>query len=77
MLRWLRRRLNLCTGSLPHPLSHSRLHDKIMEVGGSRVQSQQAKVDQLSSEIDVCTAAITKANVGIKTSERCVASMVV
>lgn len=53
----------------PHPV---RLHDKIMEVGGSRVQSQQSKVDELSSEIDTCTAAVTKANVAIKTSERCV-----
>ena len=58
--------------SLPRPLPCPRLHDKIMEVGGSRVQIQQAKVDQLSSEIDGCTAGITKAGVASKTSERCV-----
>lgn len=58
--------------SLPHLPPRPRLHDKIMEVGGSRVQGQQAKVDQLSSEIDACTAGITKARVASKTSERCV-----
>ena len=60
---------------LPRPLPCPRLHDKIMEVGGSRVQVQQAKVDQLSSEIDGCTAGITKAGVTSKTSERCVVGM--
>ena len=68
----LGRILSMWTDSLPRPSSCPRLHDKIMEVGGSRVQSQQSKVDQLSSEMDTCTVAVTKANVAIKTSERCV-----
>ena len=58
---------------LPRLLPRPRLHDKIMEVGGSRVQGQQAKVDHISSEIDACTAGVTKAGVASKTSERCVA----
>ena len=66
---------NMLPRPLPRPLPCPRLHDKIMEVGGSRVQVQQAKVDQLSSEIDGCTAGITKAGVASKTSERCAVGM--
>ena len=48
-----------------------RLNAKIMEAGGSRVQSQQAKVDEIVKEIDGLHNRITKANVTIKTSARC------
>ena len=41
-----------------------------MEVGGSRMQQQQAQVDKVSCEIDGSNEAITKANVAIKTAER-------
>jgi structural maintenance of chromosome 4 len=47
-----------------------RLNAKIMEAGGSRVQSQQAKVDEIVKEIDGLHNRITKANVTIKTSAR-------
>lgn len=47
-----------------------RLHTQIMEVGGSRMQQQQAQVDAICSEIDSSQAAITKATVAIKTNGR-------
>lgn len=47
-----------------------RLHDSIMEVGGSRMQSQQKHVDAVTADIDQSNAAIAKANVGIKTAQR-------
>ena len=47
-----------------------RLHDRIMQVGGARMQRQQAQVDAVAKEIDESNAAITKANVAIKTAER-------
>ena len=49
-----------------------RLEDKIVEVGGSRVQQQQAKLNAVNKEIELLTDAITKAKVSIKTAERCV-----
>lgn len=48
----------------------ARLHDKIVEVGGSKVQQQQAKVDMISKEIEGHLDTITKAKVTIKTAER-------
>ena len=57
--------------SPPHTHTHThRLHDRIMEVGGSRVQQQQAQVDSVCRDIDQTSGAITKANVAIKTAER-------
>lgn len=41
-----------------------------MEVGGSRMQSQQKQVNAVNADIDKTTAAIAKANVGIKTAGR-------
>lgn len=49
-----------------------RLEDKIVEVGGSRVQQQQSKLNAVNKEIELLTDAITKAKVSIKTAERCV-----
>lgn len=50
--------------------THTRLHDQIMEVTGGRMQQQQAQVDAVCKDIDQTNAAITKANVAIKTAER-------
>lgn len=47
-----------------------RLQDKILKVGGSKVQEQQAKVDTISKEIEAHLDTITKAKVTIKTAER-------
>ncbi len=47
-----------------------RLHTQIMAVGGSRMQTQQARVDAICSEVDASQAAITKATVAIKTNGR-------
>ena len=47
-----------------------RLEDKIVEVGGSRVQQQQSKLKAVNKEIELLTDAITKAKVSIKTAER-------
>ena len=47
-----------------------RVHEKIMEVGGSKVQSQQNKVDGITEEMDALQKRITKANVTCKTSQR-------
>ena len=41
-----------------------------MEVGGSRMQSQQAQVNAVKKDIDKTNAAITKANVAMKAAER-------
>jgi len=49
-----------------------RLEDKIVEVGGSRVQQQQSKLNAVNKEIELLTDATTKAKVSIKTAERCV-----
>ncbi|XP_070539333.1 structural maintenance of chromosomes protein 4-like [Ptychodera flava] len=47
-----------------------KLHKQIMDIGGSKLNSQQAKVDGVTTEIDKCTGAITKANVAIKSADR-------
>ena len=41
-----------------------------MKVGGSRMQSQQAQVDAVKTDILQTNEAIAKANVGMKTAER-------
>ncbi|KAL5490795.1 hypothetical protein EMCRGX_G015979 [Ephydatia muelleri] len=46
------------------------LQDEIMEVGGSRLQQQQAQLDKVVKEMDGSNEAITKAKVAIKTAER-------
>ena len=43
-----------------------------MEVGGARMQSQQAQVAAVKADIDKTNAALSKAEVGIKTAGRCV-----
>jgi len=48
----------------------ARLDDKILEVGGSKVQQQQAKVDMINKEIEIHSNTITKAKVTIKTTKR-------
>lgn len=47
-----------------------RLQDKILEVGGCKVQEQQSKVDMISKEIETHLDTITKAKVTIKTAKR-------
>nr|XP_006820054.1 PREDICTED: structural maintenance of chromosomes protein 4-like [Saccoglossus kowalevskii] len=47
-----------------------KLHKEIMDVGGLKLNRQQAKVDAVVMEVDKCTGEITKANVGIKNAER-------
>ena len=50
-------------------MSH-RLHKQIMDIGGSKLQAVQARVDAIARKIDEATGQITKANVGVKTAER-------
>lgn len=47
-----------------------KLHARIMEVGGSRVQQQQSQLAAVGKELDATSAAITKAKVAIKSAER-------
>ena len=53
-----------------HTHTHTHTHDRLLEVGGSRVQQQQAQVDSVCRDIDQTSGAITKANVAIKTAGR-------
>ena len=46
------------------------LHDKIMEIGNSKMKGQQAKLDKVNMEIDKTIGAITKAKVAIKNANR-------
>ena len=41
-----------------------------MEIGGSKLQAAQSRVDAIGRRIDEATGQITKANVGVKTAER-------
>ena len=52
-----------------HPPYFS-LHEAIMDIGGSRMQAQQAHVDDIRSALDTSNSAIAKANVGIKSASR-------
>ena len=66
---------HLITAPISSPCHHfllvlCSLQDQIMEVGGSRMQQQQAQLDKVVKEIDGSNAAITKAKVAIKTAER-------
>ncbi|XP_070213062.1 structural maintenance of chromosomes protein 4-like [Littorina saxatilis] len=47
-----------------------RLHNQIMEMGGSKLQAAQSRVDAIGRKIDEATGQITKVNVGVKTAER-------
>ncbi|XP_030837819.1 structural maintenance of chromosomes protein 4 isoform X1 [Strongylocentrotus purpuratus] len=46
------------------------LHNQIMEIGSSKMKSQQAILDKLTSDIDAASNGITKANVAIKTAKK-------
>ena len=46
------------------------LHDKIMEIGSSKMKVQQARLDKVTKEIDETTTAINKAKVAIKNAKR-------
>ena len=56
--------------SLCHTSNPLRLHEAIMEVGGSRMQTQQAYVDKIKADIDKSNSEIAKANVCMKTAAR-------
>lgn len=47
-----------------------RLYKHIMDIGESKMQAAQSRVDAISHQIDEATRQITKTNVGIKTAER-------
>lgn len=47
-----------------------RLHNQIMDIGGSKMSAAQACVNTIQSQIDQVEGQITKATVGVKTSER-------
>ncbi|XP_041483020.1 structural maintenance of chromosomes protein 4-like [Lytechinus variegatus] len=47
-----------------------KLHNQIMEIGSSKMKSQQAILDKLTSDIDGASNGITKANVAIKTAKK-------
>ncbi|NXP24642.1 SMC4 protein, partial [Scytalopus superciliaris] len=47
-----------------------RLQDLIMETNNLRLKAQQDKIDKIDKEIDQCSSAITKAQVGARTAER-------
>ena len=47
-----------------------KLHDKIMEIGSTKMKSQQAKLDKVNMEVDKAVGAITKAKVAIKNANR-------
>ncbi|CAB4004811.1 structural maintenance of chromosomes 4-like [Paramuricea clavata] len=46
------------------------LHKQIMDIGGSKLKAQQAKVDIFNKGIDEITREITKTNVALKSSAR-------
>ena len=46
------------------------LHKQISEAGGTRLKVQKAKVDSLNERMDHANSTITKAKVGIKTTEK-------
>ena len=43
-----------------------------MDIGGSKMTAAQKRVDVIQTQIDQVTGQITKATVGVKTSERSV-----
>ncbi|XP_033759958.1 structural maintenance of chromosomes protein 4-like isoform X2 [Pecten maximus] len=47
-----------------------RLHNEIMDIGGSKMQAVQCRVDAVSNQIDQVTGQITKAQVALKTTAR-------
>ena len=48
------------------------LHDKIMEIGSTKIKAQQARLDKVTKEIDETTTASNKAKVAIKNAKRSV-----
>ncbi|XP_051534956.1 structural maintenance of chromosomes protein 4-like [Myxocyprinus asiaticus] len=47
-----------------------RLHTLIVDINSHKLKNQQDKLDQINSQLDECSSAITKAQVAIKTSGR-------
>eukprot|EP00795_Rhopilema_esculentum_P016959 gene16959-8457_t len=47
-----------------------KLHKKIMDIGGSKLRSQQMQVDSVKKLMDEVSQEISKANVAIKTAKR-------
>ena len=41
-----------------------------MDIGGSKMQAVQSRVDAVANQIDVVTGQITKAQVALKTNDR-------
>jgi len=47
-----------------------RLHNQIMDIGGSKMGAAQSRVNSIQTQIDNVEGQITKAQVGVKTSQR-------
>ncbi|XP_052471878.1 structural maintenance of chromosomes protein 4 [Carassius gibelio] len=47
-----------------------RLHTLIVDINSHKLKNQQDKLDQINSQLDECSSAITKAQVAIKTAGR-------
>ncbi|XP_016088257.1 structural maintenance of chromosomes protein 4-like [Sinocyclocheilus grahami] len=47
-----------------------RLHTLIVDINSHKLKAQQDKLDQISTQLDECSSAITKAQVAIKTAGR-------
>lgn len=48
-----------------------RLHNLIMEINDQKLKTQQDKLEKITREIDECCSAVTKAQVAIRTVNRC------
>lgn len=48
-----------------------RLHNTIVEINNHKLKAQQDKLDKINKQLDECASAITKAQVAIKTADRC------
>lgn len=49
-----------------------RLHTLIVDINSHKLKAQQDKLDQINTQLDECSSAITKAQVAIKTAGRSV-----
>lgn len=49
-----------------------RLHTLIVDINSHKLKAQQDKLDQINTQLDECSSAVTKAQVAIKTAGRSV-----
>ncbi|XP_051718015.1 structural maintenance of chromosomes protein 4 [Ctenopharyngodon idella] len=47
-----------------------RLHTLIVDINSHKLKAQQDKLDQINTQLDECSSAVTKAQVAIKTAKR-------